>query len=590
MEDLEQRVLERAMRWTQPPFDDETRAEVEALLAAGGEALVDAFYTDLEFGTGGLRGLMGPGTNRMNDYTVAMATEGLARYILQATDASGGFGVSPSVAVAYDSRLRSAQFALVVAEVFAGSGIHVYLFEALRPTPELSFAVRHLRCTAGVVVTASHNPKEYNGYKVYWSDGGQIVPPQDGGILASVRSVTDYTSVRRAPGSPNIERIGEAVDRAYRSMVVDLRLDPELRQAGSDLSIVYTPLHGTGAVSVVPALHEAGFRQVHVVASQAQPDGTFPTVHSPNPEEGAALSEAIRCARDIGAALVMGTDPDADRVGLAVPDPSRPTEGAPGFRLLNGNETGALLVDYVLRATRSAGRMPAQPFVAKTIVTSELIRAIAEAHGVEVVETLTGFKWIASAIRQREGTAQFIVGGEESYGYMIGDRVRDKDAVASACLLAECAHVAAREGTDLLGMLERIHRTHGAYREALVSFERTGRAGKAAIDAQMQVLRQDAPATLAGERVIEVRDFAAGTCFDRVQGTERPTGLPTSNVVQLRTERNSIITARPSGTEPKIKFYFSVCSTPGEIESRGYDLVLQELDARILALRAEWGV
>jgi phosphoglucomutase len=581
MESLEQKVRERAERWTRAPYDTETQAAVRALLADGGEALIDAFYMDLEFGTGGLRGLMGPGTNRMNSYTVAMATEGLARFIRKAyvaRDAS-----VPSVAIAYDSRLQSDAFAQVVAEVMAGSGIRAYLFEALRPTPELSFAVRHLGCTAGVVVTASHNPKEYNGYKVYWSDGGQIVPPQDAGILAEVRGVSDYSEVRRSPGSPLIVSIGAEVDEAYRATVARLRLDPELVESGSDLAIVYTPLHGTGAVSVVPALAQAGFRNVHVVASQAQPDGRFPTVHSPNPEEGAALSAAIACAKEQGARLVMGTDPDADRVGLAVPD------GTGEFRLLNGNETGALLVDYVLRASRSTGRMPARPFVAKTIVTSELIADIARHYGAEVVETLTGFKWIAEAIRLREGEQQFVVGGEESYGYMIGDQVRDKDAVASACLLAECAHVAAR-ASDLLGELERIHRTHGAYREALVSFVKTGRSGKAEIDAQMETLRHQPPAVIAGERVVEVRDYLACQIRQLPDQVLHPTGLPPSNVVQLRTDRGSVITARPSGTEPKIKFYFSVRSTPEQVRSEGYAEVEALLEQRIAALRAEWGM
>lgn len=582
MESLEKKVRGRAEVWKQAPYDAETQAAVRDLLNEGGEALIDAFYMDLEFGTGGLRGLMGPGTNRMNPYTVAMATEGLARFIRKAHE--GAKAGEAAVAIAYDSRINSDAFARVVAEVLAGSGIRAYLFEALRPTPELSFAVRHLGCTAGVVVTASHNPKEYNGYKVYWSDGGQIVPPQDAGILAEVRGVTDYTEVRRAPESPLIIPIGTEVDEAYRATVAALRLDGELMEKGSDLSIVYTPLHGTGAVSVVPALENAGFRNVHVVASQAQPDGHFPTVHSPNPEEGAALSEAIACAQERQAALVMGTDPDSDRVGLAVPD------GQGGFRLLNGNETGALLVDYVLRASRAAGRMPARPFVAKTIVTSELIAEIARSHGAEVVETLTGFKWIAEAIRLREGEQQFVVGGEESYGYMIGDRVRDKDAVASACLLAECAHVAARAGSDLLGELERIHRTHGAYLEALVSFVKTGRSGKAEIDAQMETLRHQPPAALAGERVVEVRDYLACQIRHLPSDALHPTGLPPSNVVQLLTERGSVITARPSGTEPKIKFYFSVRATPEEVAERGYVAVEAALAQRIAALRAEWGM
>ena len=568
--ELEQRVRTRAAAWTQAPFDEETQAAVAQLLASGGEALIDAFYTDLEFGTGGLRGVMGVGTNRMNAYTVGQATQGLARYILSQIPAAVA-----SVAIAHDSRMNSPAFARVAAEVFAAHGIKAYLYDGLRPTPQLSFTVRELGCTAGIVLTASHNPKEYNGYKVYWSDGGQIVPPHDAGIIKEVRAVA-LNEVQRAPDSELIVPIGAALDAAFQNYVLALRMDADLIENGSDLKLVYTPLHGTGAVSVTPALRAAGFRKVSVVPEQAEPDGRFPTVHSPNPEEGAALSAAIELAREKGAQVVLGTDPDSDRVGMAV----RAADGS--FRLLNGNETGALLVDYVLTGLARSGRMPDQPFVAKTIVTSELMAELARARGIEVVETLTGFKWIAAAIREREGKSMFVVGGEESYGYMIGDRVRDKDAVASACLLAELAHAC---GGDLLGELRRIHQTHGAYQEALVSQTLQGRAGKQAIADRMEGFRTQPPAELAGDAVIELRDFRERQVRDLVTGESRPTAVPASNVIQFVTASGAVITARPSGTEPKIKFYFSVRAS-AEAARADYEGTMAGLAERIEALKA----
>ena len=455
-------AAQRAHDWTQSPYDEDTQNAALDLLNEGGEALVEAFYTDLEFGTGGLRGLMGVGTNRMNAYTVAQATQGLANYMLEAVPSGA------SIAIAHDSRNNSPEFARVAAEVMAGNGIEVHLFPALRPTPQLSFTVRELGCTAGIVVTASHNPKEYNGYKVYWSDGGQIVPPHDKGIIERVRAVSGPAEVQWGQDKASQARIhllDAQADQAYWKTVLELRLSEDLVANGSDLSIVYTPLHGTGSVSVIPALEAAGFRNVHIVESQRHPDGNFPTVHSPNPEEGAALSEAIELAKTVNAQLVLGTDPDSDRVGIAVPDAQ--SEG--GWRLLNGNETGALLVHYVVSQRAEKNLLVQGDFVAKTIVTSDLMADIGRHVGLDVQETLTGFKWIADAIRREEGKGRFVAGGEESYGYMIGDEVRDKDAVAAACVLCELAHVAHAEGSDLLGRLEAIHRTHGAYKEALVS-------------------------------------------------------------------------------------------------------------------------
>ena len=572
-----------AYNWTQAPYDEATQSKVRTLLEEGGEALVEAFYTDLEFATGGLRGLMGVGTNRMNAYTVGQATQGLANYMLEAVPSGA------SIAIAYDSRNNSPAFARVAAEVMAGNGIEVHLFPALRPTPQLSFTVRELGCTAGIVVTASHNPKEYNGYKVYWSDGGQIVPPHDKGIIERVRSVSGPAEVRwgrDAASQARIHLLDVQADQAYWKTVQDLRLSEDLIANGSDLSIVYTPLHGTGSVSVIPALDAAGFRSVHIVESQRHPDGNFPTVRSPNPEEGAALSEAIELAKTVNAQLVLGTDPDSDRVGIAVPDAQ--SEG--GWRLLNGNETGALLVDYVVSQRAQMDLLASGDFVAKTIVTSDLMAAIGCRAGLDVNETLTGFKWIADAIHREEGKGRFVAGGEESYGYMIGDEVRDKDAVAAACVLCELAQVAHAEGSDLLGRLEGIHRTHGAYKEALVSQTKQGRAGKAEIAAQMEGFRTSPPAELAGERVIEVRDYAAQRATDVRDGSTRTLDLPASNVVQLVTEQNTLVTARPSGTEPKIKFYFSVRMPVDKWPNGDYSQAIGALESRIAQLKQEMGL
>ena len=576
---------ERAMAWTEGPYDEITRAEVKQLIDADGEELVESFYTDLEFGTGGLRGLMGPGTNRMNRYTVAQATQGLAQYILKAK-AHGA-----RVAIAHDSRNGSPMFARVAAEVLAGNGIEVHLFPALRPTPQLSFTVRHLECTSGIVITASHNPKEYNGYKVYWNDGGQIVPPHDHGIIEEVRGVMGPEAVKWGKDSDSQRRInltGSAVDDAYLKTVTDLRMDTDLIENGSDLPVVFTPLHGTGSVSVIPALSRAGFRSVHIVESQREPDGNFPTVHSPNPEEGAALSAAIELAREVNAQLVLGTDPDADRVGIAVPDAN--AEG--GWRLLNGNETGALLVDYVVNGRAANGTLqPGFDFVAKTIVTSDLMSEIGKAAGLDVHETLTGFKWIAAAIREQEGKGRFVVGGEESYGYMIGDAVRDKDAVAAACLICEMAHAAQREGLDMLGRLERIHRTHGAFREALVAQTKQGRAGKEEIAQQMESFRSNPPAELGGESVVELRDYKSQTSTNLTDGTTQSIDLPSSNVIQMITANGSIVTARPSGTEPKIKFYFSVRMAKSTLAAASsYDDAMRDLDVQIQSLKEALGV
>ena len=538
-------AAERAQAWLQPPYDEETQKATQALLDAGADALNDAFYQDLDFGTGGLRGIMGVGTNRINKYTLGAATQGLANYL------NAQFpNEQVSVAIAHDSRHNSKPFARQVAEVLSANSIKVYLYEDLRPTPALSFAIRHLNCQSGIVLTASHNPPAYNGYKVYWSDGGQLVPPHDKAVISEVRAV--------APGAVNydakpdlIEMIGDAVDQAYLAEVKKLSLSEGGKE---DLSVVFTSIHGTSITLVPPALENAGFKKVSIVEEQATPDGAFPTVKSPNPEEAEALDMALKQAEDIGADMVIGTDPDADRVGIAV----RNLEGE--MELLNGNQAASVLIYYLLERWKEKGKLDGNQFVAKTIVTTDLISSIAKAYDVPCPECLTGFKWIADIIRKHEGQATFIGGGEESYGYMIGDFVRDKDAVASAVLLAETAAYAKAQESSFYEMLVDVYHKFGFYLEKLVSLKREGMKGQEEIAQMMQDFRTKTPATIAGEKVLEVLDYQSSehryTSDGRIESIE----LPKSNVVQFVTDKGTKITARPSGTEPKIKFYVSVNS------------------------------
>ena len=560
-------IREKAKAWTLAPHDSATRETVQRMLdAADASDVLEAFHQDLEFGTGGMRGIMGPGTNRMNAAVVAMATQGLADYL------SSQHQGETAVAIAHDSRHDSDTFTRVAAEVLAGNGIVAHVFDSLRPTPELSFAIRRLGCQAGIVITASHNPKEYNGYKVYWGDGGQIVPPHDKGIITCVRAVSGLEAVRRAqPDDPLIRTIGPDLDRDYYAAIAAHRLDESLMAKGSDLGIVYSPLHGTGAVSMAPALEACGFRNVEVLAAQATPDGAFPTVESPNPEEASALRMALERAEETGAQLVLATDPDSDRVGAAVRD----AEGR--FRLLNGNEMASLLVHYVLRTKADTIGIAEGDFVARTIVTTRLISEIAAGFDVPVAETLTGFKWIAAEILAREGEGRFLVGGEESYGYLIGDEVRDKDAIAAAAMIAEMAHVEWVKGRSLLDRLRDLHRHYGMYREALVSLKREGIAGAEEIRNMMSGFRSNPPAALGGESVVEVRDHLAGW-----------NGLPASNVIQFLTADGALVTARPSGTEPKIKFYFSIRGQWDE--GRLHAEVWEGLGQRIAAMGRDLGV
>ena len=562
-------ATQNATLWTSDLFNAETRAEAETLLKEGGDALIEPFYKDLDFGTGGMRGIMGVGTNRINPYTLGLATQGLAAYAKSFFD-----GKPLKAAIAFDSRNNSKSFARKVAEVLSANGVHTFLFEDLRPTPELSFAVRELGCDFGIVLTASHNPKEYNGYKVYWDDGGQLVPPHDSAVIEKVRA-TRFEDIRWDANEALIETVGTAIDDKYTDMVAGLSLS----NAGkTELDIVFTALHGTSIVSVPPALAKAGFTKVQLVQAQSAPDGNFPTVASPNPEESAALAMAVAQAEATNADLVIGCDPDTDRVGIAVND------GTGKMQLLNGNDTAALLVHYILEAYKRNGTLPANGFTAATVVTTDLIAEISAAYEVPCYRCLTGFKWIADIIKNKP-EEQFLVGGEESYGYLIGDAVRDKDAVASAVMIAEMAANAKAQGRTVLQQLEAIHREFGQYQERLISITKKGRSGAQEIADMMTALRNDPPKNLAGSPVIIAIDHGKATQTDLRTGATHSTELPASNVLQFITEAGDKVSARPSGTEPKIKFYFSVRTTTGgshaatkaELE-RKIDTFIEELN------------
>ncbi len=538
-------ALERAATWLVDAVDESTQNEVKALMAENGPALQEAFYQDLEFGTGGLRGVMGIGAMRINRYTIGAATQGLANYIRQQVNGPA------KVAIAYDSRNQSDTLARTAADVLTGNGLEVYLFASLRPTPVLSFAVRQLQCQAGIVITASHNPPEYNGYKVYWQDGAQVVPPHDKGIIQCVRSVSSFNDVVFKGNDSLLHILDADWDKNYLNTVLPLVQNQSSIEKVSETPIVFTSIHGTGITMVPPLLALMGFKNVQVVAEQAIPNGNFPTVKSPNPEEREALSMAIALAEKTQAAWVLGTDPDADRVGLCVRD----HEGK--MALLNGNQTGALLAYHQLKQKGKMHPSGLPYFTARTIVTSTLIEDIATSFGVPCYSTLTGFKYIAAVIREREGKEKFLVGGEESYGYLIGDDVRDKDAVISAAALSEAGAHALANGSSLWDMLMDIYAQYGLYHEELVSITLKGLDGVQKIKSMMSGFRTQAPKTLDGKAVVELRDYqlqratlSNGTTYDLNQ--------PQSDVLQFILEDGSTISARPSGTEPKIKFYFSM--------------------------------
>ena len=560
---MDHKIIDIAKEWLSESYDIITQNEVQSLISKGGEELIESFYKDLDFGTGGMRGIMGVGPNRINKYTIGKATQGLANTLIEMYP-----GEKIAVAIAYDCRNKSDFLAQTAAEVLSANGITVHLFEALRPTPELSFAVRELHCKSGIVITASHNPKEYNGYKVYGNDGCQIVSPFDVQLINKVRSLS-INEVNFKANKALILPLGEEMDELYVNRLKTLSLSPKSIIEHNDLPIVFTGIHGTGSVMVPKALKAFGFNNVHTVASQDIIDGNFPTVKSPNPEEPAALALAIALAKEKGAELVMGTDPDADRVGIAIPNESGE------FVLLNGNQTGSLLVNYLLIRWKELGKITGKEFIAKTIVTTDLMDVIAVANGVKVYNTLTGFKHIGAIIRALEGKEKFIGGGEESYGYLAGDFVRDKDAVMSCALIAEMVAWAKSKGKNLFDLMQEMYIEHGFYLEDLISITKKGRHGAAEIATMLEDLRANSPKTIVGEEVVSFIDYL---------DTEK-TGLPKSNVLQFITNNGTKLTARPSGTEPKIKFYFSVNEKLNS--KKDYELIKNKLNKKIANIQTD---
>ena len=565
---MEEQIQSKVNIWLQGNYDESTKEAIRKLTKENEEELIDSFYKSLEFGTGGLRGLMGVGTNRMNKYTVGAATQGLANYLLKCFN-----GEDVKVAVAHDSRNNSSYFAKVVADVFAANGIKVFLFDELRPTPELSFAIRHLGCQSGIVITASHNPKEYNGYKAYWNDGGQVVPPHDKNIIAEVNAINSVDDIKFEGGEDLIETVGEEIDNAYLETLHSLSLSPEAIQAQKDLKIVFTSIHGTGITLVPKVLEKFGFTNVHIVEEQQEPNGNFPTVVYPNPEEAEALSIALKKAKEIDADILLGTDPDSDRVGIAVKN----HHGE--FQLLNGNQTGTLLFDYLINVRKEKGLDNPNDYIAKTIVTTDLIDAIAEKNGMKCFNTLTGFKYIAEVIKANESELNFLAGAEESYGYLIGDAVRDKDAIGSVAMICELVAYAKYKGQSLFEKLAEIYKEYGFYKESLISITKKGKKGAEEIAEMMKTLRENPPAEINGSKLVVLKDYQSLKEKNLVEGTEVVLDFPKSNVLQFITEDGSKISARPSGTEPKIKFYFSVNQT---LESTAdYDQVSALLDEKI---------
>lgn len=554
--DLLLKVKERAKQWLSEKYDAETRKKVSELLEGDEGELIESFYRDLEFGTGGLRGIMGVGTNRMNIYTVAMATQGLCNYLKKE------FHHIPQikVAIAHDSRNNSRLFAETTARIFSANGFKVYLFKELRPTPELSFAIRHFKCQSGVVVTASHNPKEYNGYKVYWDDGGQIVAPHDKLIIKEVQSILSIDHVNFQGKPENIEHIGSEVDEIYTNRITELSMSPEVIKRQHQMKIVYTPLHGSGVNLVPMVLKKFGFTNIISVKEQNTPDGNFPTVASPNPEESSALALAIQTAEAQNADIVLATDPDADRVGLVV------RNKAGKYIILNGNQAASLMIHYLLSKWSESGKITGNEFIVKTIVTTELLAEIAKKYQVPCYDVLTGFKYIADVIQHFEGKKKFICGGEESYGYLAGDFVRDKDAVISCALLSEAAAYAKDQGLTMYELLLDIYRQYGLYKEKLISVVKKGKSGAEEIQQMMQNFRKNPPQEINKCALVEVMDYTNPEHLQKANIKNGGIIIPKSDVLQFVTNDGSKISIRPSGTEPKIKFYMGVKSELKDIK------------------------
>lgn len=572
----DEQVLLRAEKWLAGDFDEATKRQVKHLIDNNQKELTESFYRDLEFGTGGLRGIMGVGTNRMNVYTVGMATQGLANYL-----AKTFAGEEIKVAVSHDCRNHSREFAERVADIFASNGFRVFLFDSLRPTPELSFAIRELGCKSGVMVTASHNPREYNGYKAYWTDGSQVVAPHDRNIIAEVAAITDIDRIKSGLHPENITILDEAFDRVYLQRIKSLSLSPEAVAANRDMKIVYTPIHGCGYRLVPQALREFGFTDVSTVAEQMVIDGNFPTVESPNPEERTTMRMAIEQGMRERADIVLATDPDADRIGIAVPD----EEG--NYVLLNGNQTCVLLTYYICRRWSETGRLDGHQFVVKTIVTSEMVAEVARSFGVKVFDCLTGFKYIAGIIRRQEPLGEkYIGGGEESFGYLAGDYVRDKDAVSACSLAAEAAAWAMDTmGLTLYEWLQELYVKYGFYREGLVSVVRKGKEGAELIQKMMVDFRANPPKAILGSEVVKINDFQTLETLDVKTGAKTAIEQDRSNVLQWFTADGTAVSVRPSGTEPKIKFYFGVKAPLASVAD--FDKTLAELDAKIEGIKKD---
>jgi phosphoglucomutase len=562
---MDHSIQDKVSVWLSGNYDEATKSAISNLQP---DELADSFYRNLEFGTGGLRGIMGVGTNRMNKYTVGMATQGFANYLKKT------YGDEPvSVVIGHDSRNNSRFFAETTAGVFAANGIQVYLFDALRPTPELSYAIRQLGCKAGVVCTASHNPKEYNGYKAYWNDGGQLVPPHDKNVITEVEAITSVDEVNWTGGEANITLIGRDMDEAYINMVKSLSVYPEVIQAEHDLSIVYTPIHGTGITLVPEVLSRFGFTNVHIVEAQATPDGNFPTVGYPNPEESETMAMGLAMAKSLDADILLGTDPDADRVGIGVKN----HKGE--WVLMNGNQTAVLAFAYLIEARKAKGIAKPNDMVISTIVTTAMINEVAKQNGVACYNVLTGFKWIAELIKEKEANENYVIGGEESFGLMIGNEIRDKDAVSAVALLCEMAAYEKAKGKSLFDKMLELYMQYGFYYEQLISITKKGMNGQKEIAAMMEGYRTSPPQSIDGSTVVEMLDYDMQTGKNLVSGETWKLALPKSNVLQFVTADGSKISARPSGTEPKIKFYFSVHTALASKEA--YDATFAILDQKI---------
>jgi len=577
---LLKQVMEKAQRWLDGNYDEETKKEVRRMMSAEDKTeLIEAFYKDLEFGTGGLRGIMGAGSNRMNIYTVGAATQGLSNYLkLQ-------FPEIPqiSVVIGYDCRNNSRRFAEVSANIFSANGIKVYLFDDLRPTPETSFAIRYLGCQSGIIITASHNPKEYNGYKAYWSDGAQLVPPHDENVIAEVNKITNIDDIKFTGNPDLIQIIGEEIDKAFIEAVKTISLSPEAIRRHKDLKIVYTPLHGTGIKLIPHALKEYGFENIIHIPEQDVVSGDFPTVISPNPEEPAAMEMAVKKAREVDADIAMASDPDADRVGIAIKNNKNK------WILVNGNQTAILFIYYLIHRKKELGKLTGKDYVVKTIVTTEVIKNIAEKNGIECFDCYTGFKWIASVIRENEGKKNYIGGGEESYGFLPADFVRDKDAVSCCALMAEITAWAKDNGKTLFELLQDIYIEYGYSKEKGISIVKKGKTGADEIEQMMMNFRNHPPKEIAGSKVIIIKDFQILKMKNIITGEETDLKMPaTSNVLQYFTEDDTKISIRPSGTEPKIKFYIEV---HGKIKNRNdFDAAESTANKKIEAVQLSLGI